>query len=101
MAAAAEVERARGSGDRAGRDRAQVVGVDLLPDAQVLLRIDAQHGGEAAEGFGEGHRGATVQHAVGLVGVRVHRHGGAQEVLADLGVADPEESGHDLLPWRE
>ena len=75
-----------------------MVGIDLLPQAQGLLDIDAQHRAEAADRLRERHRGAAVQHAEGLVGVLVHRHGGAQEVRADLGDADAEIAGETAAP---
>src|SRR5215475_15281824 len=50
VAAAAEMERARRRGDGPRGQAAQVIGVYLLPDAKVLLGVDAQHGTDAAEG---------------------------------------------------
>ena len=50
----------------------------------------AQHAGGTADGFGQQHRGAAVQQAIGLVGARVDRHGRAQEVGTDFGEDDAE-----------
>src|SRR5690606_6931280 len=82
LGGAADVHGAGGAGDGAGTGRAQVVGVDLQPDADVGGGVHAQVAGAAAEGFGQHHRGAAVQQAVGLAGARVHRHGGLQPVVA-------------------
>src|SRR5690242_7907132 len=61
VTAPAEMKGARGRGDASRGDAAQMVGVDLLPDAQVAFRIDAQHGSDAADGLCESHRSAAMQ----------------------------------------
>src|SRR5215469_8491394 len=92
VAAAAEMERACRRGDSPRGYAAQVIGVDLLPDAQVLLGVDAQHGRDAAERLRERHRGAAMQQPEGLMSTLVNRHGRAQEVRPDLRETDAEET---------
>jgi hypothetical protein len=84
------MQRAGRCGDSALAHRAQVVGVDLLAQTHLALGVDAQVRRRAADGFRKSHGRPAVQYAARLPGVLVHRHGGRQEIRADLRKADPQ-----------
>jgi hypothetical protein len=57
------------------------------------VAVEAVVAGRAAEGFGQRHRGAAVQQAVGLPRAFVHRHAAAQEIRAGFGELDAQRRG--------
>src|SRR5690606_27994992 len=89
LGAASEMQGAGGAGDPAFAHGADVVGVDLEADADLALG-HAHVAGAAAQGFGQEHRSAAVEQAVGLEGAGVDRHGGDQAVVADVDEFDAQ-----------
>jgi hypothetical protein len=70
--------------------RPQVIGVDLLAHALVLLNVEAHDCTHATQGFGKRHRGAPVKQPIGLPGSFIDGHGAANEILAALGESDSD-----------
>src|SRR5262245_51806102 len=75
-----------------------MVGIDLLPDADLLFEIDAHVSPDTAERFGQCDRRSAVQDAHGLLSSMIHWHGRTQEVMPDFNKADPEVLDHG--PWN-
>ncbi|MNY60259.1 hypothetical protein D3C86_1967900 [compost metagenome] len=65
-----------------------MVGVDFQAHAIKLAGIDAQVTGHGTDGFGQYHRGAAVQQAVGLVSAVVDDHAGGQGHFIEVFEAD-------------
>lgn len=84
--ASAEAQRCSASHDPAGTYGSQVADVEF--DAHGLLAchvVDAQHGGHAADGFGESCRGTAVQNARRLTRAMIDRHARLQIIITHLG----------------
>ena len=76
--------------DPARAHAAQVIGVDLEPDANFRLPIDAGVGGVGRQRFRQHHGGAAVQDAERLMRALVDRHAPRQKVVADFDQLDAE-----------
>src|SRR5579862_4797821 len=97
MAAAADMDRARGADHPAAGDAAHMVGVDLLADAVIFLAVDAVDRAQAAERFGQRHRGAAVEQPGRLAGAVIDRHAGLEIIVAGLDQLDAEMLDHRAL----
>ena len=73
--------------------RAQVVGVDLQPH-HFLLALTAQVTGHRSHRFRQHHRRPAVQQPERLAGTAIDRHGGLEEILAQLGKLDAHMADH-------
>ena len=80
----------RRSDDQPVGDRAQMVGVDLLPEAAEFRGVDDEIRGDAAQCLRQRDGGAPVQITQRLMRARLDRHGAAQEIVAELGEFDAE-----------
>ena len=76
------------------RAERHVIRIDFLADAAEARCVDAHVRAHAAQRLGERDGSAAVQQSVRLAGALIHRHGAAEEILADLREHDPEGPHH-------
>ena len=96
LAAATDMVGARRRRHEPCRDGTKVIRVDLLAEAHLRGPVDTQVCGNAPDGLGQGDRCTAMQHAGGLMGVRIDGHGRAQEVRAAFGEADIDVLGERI-----
>lgn len=83
LSAAAEMEGAGDTINETGRNRAQMIGVDLKADGRLAVVAQGEEGGKAPDRFGECDGSAAVQQTKGLGGAVVDRHARGQGVAVD------------------
>ena len=96
LGGAAEVRRPRGADHPSTFGTARVIGIDLEAHAAMPRAIDAEIGGNAADGLCQRDRGAAMQQPHRLEGAAIDRHAGAQKVVADLQVFDADVLGEGV-----
>ncbi|MGA7306192.1 MAG: hypothetical protein WBW88_15040, partial [Rhodothermales bacterium] len=91
-----EVDRLGSRRDFTARHRPKMVGIDFHPDAEGMIKIDAEIGGCAAYRLRKSNGCSAMQESQRLFRCFIDRHGGDNMIPADYREAYPQMLNHTV-----